>query len=365
MSNPMTSETTPNAISLLELVVGRLRSNSQVGTKTGRSGLARARASHSRLPVSSEEKLTSAISGPHGSSSSASAALVRSLASRLRPKLPLDGSMEYRLIWKPRATPQGRLICALRASGRPTSDSVCIGWPSPNAMPEGRGGLQANPEKAMERRAQGHMMNLDDAATLAGWPTPRTEHGSGPSCGVTRGHTVESLAGWPTTTVNDSRSGRNRTAERTNPESNHHDGVTLCDAVALIAGWTTPQAHDATGRSVHQKELHGTKHGCACLARDAELSGWPTTTTRDWKSARRLDSEQTRPPPLSHAVLGAITTSSPASTEKRGALAPAFPCWLLGFPPEWLSCGVSGTRSIRGSRRSSSKPTTKLSDDII
>ena len=48
-------------------------------------------------------------------------------------------------------------------------------WPTPNAIPEGRGGLQSNPEKAMERRAQGHMLNLDDAACLASWPTPTAQ----------------------------------------------------------------------------------------------------------------------------------------------------------------------------------------------
>jgi hypothetical protein len=48
-------------------------------------------------------------------------------------------------------------------------------------------------------------------------------------------------------------------------------------------GWTTPQAHDTTGRSQGQKDLHGTKHGCACLVREADLSGWPTPQARDWK----------------------------------------------------------------------------------
>ena len=47
------------------------------------------------------------------------------------------------------------------------------GWPTPNALAENRGGLQTNPQKAMERRAQGHQLNLDDAVTLAGWPTPK------------------------------------------------------------------------------------------------------------------------------------------------------------------------------------------------
>ena len=45
--------------------------------------------------------------------------------------------------------------------------------------------------------------------------------------------------------------------------------------------WTTPQAHDTTGRSKGQKEIHGTKHGCACLARDADLAGWPTPVSTE------------------------------------------------------------------------------------
>jgi hypothetical protein len=53
----------------------------------------------------------------------------------------------------------------------------------------------------------------------------------------------------------------------------------------LEKGWTTPQAHDTSGRSLGQKEKHGTKHGCACLVRDADLAGWVTTTTRDWKDS--------------------------------------------------------------------------------
>ena len=49
--------------------------------------------------------------------------------------------------------------------------------------------------------------------------------------------------------------------------------------------WTTPQAHDTSGRSLGQKEKHGTKHGCACLVREADMAGWSTTSARDWKDS--------------------------------------------------------------------------------
>jgi len=51
--------------------------------------------------------------------------------------------------------------------------------------------------------------------------------------------------------------------------------------IGLLKGWTTPQAHDTSGRSKTQKEIHGTKHGCACLVRDADLAGWPTPLVND------------------------------------------------------------------------------------
>ena len=57
---------------------------------------------------------------------------------------------------------------------RPTNFGLLAGWPTPNAIPESRGGLQRNPEAALKRREQGHMLNLDDAATLAGWQSPTT-----------------------------------------------------------------------------------------------------------------------------------------------------------------------------------------------
>jgi hypothetical protein len=40
-------------------------------------------------------------------------------------------------------------------------------------------------------------------------------------------------------------------------------------------------------------------------------------------------------------------------TQAGGALNPAFPCWLMGFPDGWESYGASATRSSRKSPPSS------------
>lgn len=72
-------------------------------------------------------------SGPSGSRSFDSAALQSSLESRLQARMASSGSTLYRLTWKKRATPSGRLICARRASALRTSDSACTlsPWPTP------------------------------------------------------------------------------------------------------------------------------------------------------------------------------------------------------------------------------------------
>lgn len=272
------------------------------GPTTDKPGQAPARASLSARQAKEAGLLTSGIFGPHGTTSSASAALQSSLASRLRAKTASAGSTLYTLTWKQRVTPAGLSISALRASAPRTSvkdsTSSLKGWPTPNAIPEGRGGLQSSAEKALERKQQGHQTNLDDAVTLAGWPTP--------------------------TSQDHSRGGKD-------PRP-HDKGVPLTQRAAL-AGWATPAAKEPGGtpeQALKRKEGLDCRQSVTHLSHQVQLVG-----------------------PARLTASGEILTGSSAGMESGGQLAPEHSRWLTGLPPEWDVCAPTATRSLRRSRPSS------------
>ena len=131
MSYLPTWPATPSATSSRESLDGPTLSGSPESAPIPRSGPDHAHASLSARQARERGLLTSGTYGPPSTGSSRSAVLSEFLGSRLRAVSERLGSTLYRQTWKVKATPSGRLLWRHVVSGRRTSASGCIGWPTP------------------------------------------------------------------------------------------------------------------------------------------------------------------------------------------------------------------------------------------
>lgn len=136
MLDQRNSCSTPSAIFLQASGSGATLSDKQVGPMIGPSGPDPAHANLSARQAKEQGLMTSGTYGQLFFGSFHSVNLITSLVNRLRVRTGLLGSTLYKLTWKERATPTGRLISALRASVRRTSDKdsglLRSGWVTPS-----------------------------------------------------------------------------------------------------------------------------------------------------------------------------------------------------------------------------------------
>ncbi len=157
-----------------------MQQDSPESQTTSQSGPAPVLVSRFRARDSAKVMPTNDTSVPLFTRSSPSATLQRSLESRLRARMDVNGSPEYVLTWKTWDMPSGPPICALRASAHRISGNDFGGWPTPQAQ-------STRPAKIRLDQPKGHKSNLEEVAALAGWPTPRTQEPGRTSKGYGRG----------------------------------------------------------------------------------------------------------------------------------------------------------------------------------
>jgi len=263
--------------------------------------------------------MTSVICGLRGFLSSASADLQESLESKLRRRLDGAGSTLFLLIWRRKATPAGRPYYQLAVSGRRTSDSEFGSWPTTSSRD------CAGP---IDHKARGYGMQLNDTAQLASWPTPQlhdAERGGQEkrAMGETRhGSNLQdfALTAWATPMARDHK-------HENGPRFRESEGQPLSREVTMLASWPTPQTAD----------VNLSRGGDEYQQRKLETSPYPNLAL------------------TAKLASGPISTGSPAQTEKRGQLNPAFSRWLMGYPAEWDACAPTATRLSRKSQRNLSK----------
>ena len=343
MSYQLTSPVLPNAISSPALAFGALPCDVRVGRTIDLFGPAPVLANLSARQAKVLGLMTSGTSGLPSSISSKSAALQSSLESRLRAKLSSLGSTLYTLTWKPWVTPLGVSRSRLRASVRRTSATETTGWPTPSSTIVDH---KPRPPIMGNRKPTDPQIGLADVAFyLAGWQTPTCTdvQRSSPEAHEKRrqfresigrqslapgnlGEQVAIFAGWTTPSATDGERGGTITPNMT--------GSSLTQ-VTTLAGWpTTSCNNDRTGNPE---------------------SAMSMTRADGSKVQQRLQDFAAICGPARLTASGEMLTGSSAEMTSGGQLNPAHSRWLQGLPPEWCDCAPTATQLTALRRKPSSK----------
>jgi hypothetical protein len=210
-----------------------------------------------------------------------------------------------------------------------------VGWPTPDA--------------------QAFNMNSSIEKTDARIARLKAKGINGNGAGYTLGSAAQ-LAGWPTPQSRDGANSRGGMPERTGGQRRNLD-----DYVTL-AGWPTARATDA---EKNVRSMEGAlreidrKGGPQDLCQAANLTGWSTPSSRDWKDTPGMATTAVNPdgsmrnrvdqlPRQALLASGPPSTSSTAPTAKRAAsLNPRFSGWLQGYPKAWCEAALKVPKASR------------------
>ena len=193
----------------------------------------------------------------------------------MKARLTTDGLTLFKLTWREKATPAGRLVYRLAASGRRTSDKDSGSWPTPQAMdtmtPRDPATFDKWNNERDGRKNRKFVSNLPQAVLqhMGSWPTPIVgdttggprppDDTRGPAPGL---QAAAHLTSWPTTSTRDYKGGyRGGAYERRQDQHGHArcSGATgfwdNCDWLSCrdgkyrpVESGTFPLAHGSTAR---------------------------------------------------------------------------------------------------------------------
>jgi hypothetical protein len=204
----------------------------------------------------------------------------------------------------------------------------------------------ADLQRSLESRLRAALAGRGSPEYVLTWK--RWDIGSGvPICALrASGHrtSASGFGGWPTPMAG--TPARNGNSAAGNTDSSRA-------IVAMFAGWPTPKAMEdnrTTEQYLSFKGKHGASNisGLQVLVR---MAGWNTPRATDGTHGGPNQTGGALPADAARAGIG--STSSLVATARRGALNPALPRWLMGFPNAWCESAVTAMRSSRKSRRRS------------
>lgn len=315
MTSPRrTSKGSPRRTSSPASESGATRSDSPGGQTTSPSSRGRRRASPGPKPGVAEARTTSDISGPTSSASSLSAVLQSFLWNKFRRRTDSLGSTLFKISWKERATPSGRLISAVRALGHRTSGSASTSppsektsWATPASQEPG-----GTPEQFLARKEKAIVNGSQLGVSITALSL--------------QAQLVEPQANWATPAAHDSATPKTpeqieeMRARAPRRASGGPPGISNLNEQAQLAPSPTTKASNATGAGVRGD-------GSPDLQTMAQMAGWPTAMRADGENTSTHYNHGENNPTL----LGAARMAS--------------------WPPPRKEDGDKGTRTPEGAAR--------------